>query len=204
MGLVTSFRGGSETRPAGPDAGLRGARCPGRGKSVGAAMKRGTGLSQGRKVLARAAVERRKASAPPNRPPQGGGKKRKARAANPPSGNAAIARSGLWYAPFGAQPPLLGGPFVKTFGKPRGANKKRSARTGELVIASQRTRAKSRGPMTGSAKQSRAAGDNWEARWIASSRSLSSGRPLGRTRWLLAMTKEHLAPRAGRGRAEQG
>src|SRR5450756_1436605 len=26
-------------------------------------------------------------------------------------------------------------------------------------------------------------------RWIASSRSLSSGRPKGRTRWLLAMTK---------------
>jgi hypothetical protein len=32
-----------------------------------------------------------------------------------------------------------------------------------LVIASQRTRAKSRGPMTGSAKQSRAACDGWEA-----------------------------------------
>jgi hypothetical protein len=33
MGFVTPFAGGSETRPAGPDAGLRGARCPGGGRS---------------------------------------------------------------------------------------------------------------------------------------------------------------------------
>ena len=45
MGFVTSFRGGSETRPAGHDAGLPGAGCPGRG-SLSATMKRGTGLSQ--------------------------------------------------------------------------------------------------------------------------------------------------------------
>ena len=36
-GAWTRFRklrfGGSETRPAGPDAGLRGARCPGGGRS---------------------------------------------------------------------------------------------------------------------------------------------------------------------------
>ena len=33
MGFVIPFAGGSETRPAGPDAGLRGARCPGGGRS---------------------------------------------------------------------------------------------------------------------------------------------------------------------------
>src|SRR5580698_5768790 len=34
MGLVTSSRGGSETRPAGPVAGLPGAGCPGSGSVV--------------------------------------------------------------------------------------------------------------------------------------------------------------------------
>jgi hypothetical protein len=42
-------------------------------------------------------------------------------------------------------------------------SKNRGAGTNEFVIASQRTRAKSRGPMTGSAKQSRAACENREA-----------------------------------------
>jgi hypothetical protein len=54
MGFVTSFRGGSETRPAGHDAGLPGAGCPGGGRkslSVGAAMKRGTGLSRSREAF---------------------------------------------------------------------------------------------------------------------------------------------------------
>jgi hypothetical protein len=42
--------------------------------------------------------------------------------------------------------------------------------------------------MTGSAKQSIGPRTETEE-WIASSRSLSSGRPKGRTRWLLAMTE---------------
>ena len=55
----------------------------------------------------------------------------------------------------------------------RGANSKnRGAGTNEFVIASQRTRAKSRGPMTGSAKQSRAAVKTARLFWIASSLSL--------------------------------
>ncbi len=169
MGFVTSFRGGSETRPACHDAGLPGAGCPGRGSVIRDHEARDRTEPSGESPLARAAVERRKASASPKR-----GRAPRTR----PAATLRLRGAVSQYAPFGAPPPLMGGPFVKTFGKPRGANKKRSARTMVLVIASQRTRAKSRGPMTGSAKQSRAACDGREARWIASSRSLSSGRPL--------------------------
>jgi hypothetical protein len=162
MGFVTPFAGGSETRPAGPDAGLRGARCPGGERShirwrCHEARDRTEPTPKG---LARAVVERRKASAAPKR-----GRAPRTRPAVTLRLRGAVSQ----YAPFGAPPPLMGGPFVKTFGKPRGANKKRSARTMVLVIASQRTRAMSRCPMTGSAKQSRAACDGREARWIASS-----------------------------------
>ena len=86
---------------------------------------------------------------------------------------------------------------VKNLGNTRGANKKRSARTLVLVIASQRTRAKSRGPMTGSAKQSRGACDDCEA-------ALDCFGPLD-----LAMTTQreneiyfHLSPHAGKGSSD--
>ena len=94
-------------------------------------------------------------------------------------------------APVGAPPPLHGGPSKR--GQSSGREQKRSARMMKLVIASQRTRAKSRGPMTGSAKQSRGACDDCEA-------ALDCFGPLG-----LAMTMQrerdlfHLSAIAGEG-----
>src|ERR1700747_912615 len=55
---------------------------------------------------------------------------------------------------------LFGGPRAVAW---HDSDANRIARMGLLVIASQRTRAKSRGQMTGSAKQSRAACDSQEA-----------------------------------------
>jgi hypothetical protein len=66
MGLVTSSAGGSETRPAGHDAGLPGAGCPGRGSVVRDHEARDR-TEPSLRNLARAAVERRKASASPER-----------------------------------------------------------------------------------------------------------------------------------------
>jgi hypothetical protein len=86
---------------------------------LSATMKRGTGLSQGRKVSARAAVERRKASAFP----------KGARAANPHGGYARMRGAVSKVALFGAPPPSWGTVSCSWLGKTRGANKKRSART---------------------------------------------------------------------------
>src|SRR5579863_4228000 len=74
-------------------------------------MKRGTGLSQRRKVLVRTAVERRKASASA----KSGARRDQAQ----PRRRSACALRGLDYAPFGAPPPLLGGPFREIVNKPR-------------------------------------------------------------------------------------
>jgi hypothetical protein len=62
MGFVTSFRGGSETRPACHDAGLPGAGCPGRGSVVRDHEARDRTELKAARPLARAAVERREAS----------------------------------------------------------------------------------------------------------------------------------------------
>ena len=64
-GLVTSCRGGPETRPACHDAGLPGAGCPGRGSVVRDHEARDWTEPWAAGPLARAAVERRKASASP-------------------------------------------------------------------------------------------------------------------------------------------
>ncbi len=73
MGLVTPFRGGSETRPACHDAGLPGAGCPGRGSVVRDHEARDRTELKAARPLARAAVERREASRPlPYPPPQAG------------------------------------------------------------------------------------------------------------------------------------
>ncbi len=157
MGLVTSSAGGSETRPAGqilctknwPVCQELAARVADGVTSVGAAMKRGTGLSQRREVLARAAVERRKASASA----QSGARRDCAIQAALRLCATAVSTP----APFGAPPPLicLEAPF-RTVPYSSGAGSRRE-NDEVCVVASQRTRAKSRGPMTGSAKQSRAA-----------------------------------------------
>ena len=100
---------------------------------LSATMKRGTGLSlRLSRPLARAAVERREASALPKR-----GARRE-----DPQGKACISlpggARGIYPAPFGAPPPFFWRrPFVNKLGKPRGANKKRSARTMEIFIASE-------------------------------------------------------------------
>src|SRR5579883_1919754 len=62
-GLVTLFRGGSEPRPAGHDAGLPGAGCPGSGSVVRCHEARDRTAPKSARLWARAAVERRKASA---------------------------------------------------------------------------------------------------------------------------------------------
>ena len=78
---------------------------------LSATMKRGTGLNQGREVLARAAVERRKASASPTR----GARRDETHA----GGNACLRARGHYPAPFGAPPPLslFGRPFVRCLTK---------------------------------------------------------------------------------------
>ena len=94
-------------------------------------MKRETGLSQGRKALVRAAVERRKASGPhPDPPPRAGEGQGGGRAVNPPSGNAAIARSGLSVRAFrrSASPYVFGGSVSCRAAKL--GRKGRAARTG--------------------------------------------------------------------------
>src|SRR5579863_7545288 len=127
MGLVTSSRGGSETRPAGHVAGLPGAGCPGSG-SLSATMKRGTGLSLGlSRPLARAAVERREASAflKRERAPRGHARQGVHQLAGrgPRNLPRAFRRSA---SPFWRRP------FVNSLGKPRGANKK-AQRENEIV-----------------------------------------------------------------------
>jgi hypothetical protein len=86
---------------------------------LSATMKRGTGLSQGREVLARAAVERREASASPKR-----GARREERKT---SGNACWRARGIYPAPFGAPPPLylLGRSFFLPCHKTRTRTKTR-------------------------------------------------------------------------------
>jgi hypothetical protein len=98
-------------------------------------MKRGTGLSLGREALARTAVERRKASASA----KSGARRDPARAATPDAWSGLSMRLSALRLPFG------GKLSCRSCSKPRGARKMRSARMGELVIAS-------------AAKQSRAAG----------------------------------------------
>ena len=101
MGFVTSFRGGSETRPACHDAGLPGAGCPGGGRSdirwrCHEARDRTEPWTE--RSLARAAVERRKASASA----KSGARREPARAATL-GWRGAVPQ----YAPFGAPPPLM-------------------------------------------------------------------------------------------------
>jgi len=104
MGLVTLSAGGSETRPACLGAGLSGADCPDGGRDeslVGAAMKRGTGLSQAE--VARFGKSRGRAPEGERAPKKGARAAMNARM----SGNACRrAEQNLPHAPIGAPPPL--------------------------------------------------------------------------------------------------
>src|SRR5579863_3577631 len=123
MGLVTPFAGGSETRPAGHDAGLPGAGCP------GSARRRYHEARDRTEPKSRGFGESR------GRAPEGERVRQKRRAPRPrPAATLRLRGAVSDYAPFGAPPPSLGGPFVNIVGKARGANKKRSARMTKCVL----------------------------------------------------------------------
>jgi hypothetical protein len=129
MGLVTSSRGGSETRPAGPVAGLPGAGCPGSGSVVRYHEARDRTEPWALKASGKSR----------GRAPRGERASQKGRAPRGTQGKACISlpggARGIYYAPFGAPPPFFWRrPFVNSLGKPRGANKKRSARTTVRIL----------------------------------------------------------------------
>ena len=129
MGLVTPSAGGSETRPAGHDAGLPGAGCPGSGSVVRyheardrtEPRPRGFGESRGR------APEGERVSQ------KGGARRDEAHA----GGNACRRERGNLPAPFGAPPPLhlFGRQSFRAVHQNSGANQKnRAARTRLLIL----------------------------------------------------------------------
>ena len=112
-------------------------------------MKRGIGLSQGRKALARTAVERREASASA----KSGARREPAQRQRLDCAERSLSTRLSALAPFLGSMILSEnrehfsgscswGPFVNSLGRTRGANKKRSARTMELVIASEAKQSK--------------------------------------------------------------